>query len=300
LLLPYAERHTVTYTLQPFGPVALRLGMIAAMLGRWEEAEQHFVTARRRCELLGARGILARVFYEHARMLAARGDAEASAEHLEEAARLANELGLSGLVQRIGAMRSAEHDGTVAEAVFRREGDVWAIGYGGDEFSLRHVKGLRYIADLLAAPGREVYAVELAQAAEGVAGDGRAAGSVAPAGPALDDRAKADYRRRLEELGEELEQARAWSDPERAARAEEEIDALTGELTSALGLGGRDRAVASPAERARVSVTKAIRAAIRAIERQSPALADHLTASITTGQFCSYAPPGELPPDWRL
>jgi hypothetical protein len=47
-------------------------------------------------------------------------------------------------------------------------------------------------------------------------------------------------------------------------------------------------------------VTKAIRSAIRTIGRHSPALEEHLAASIRTGQFCSYAPPGELPPEWRL
>jgi hypothetical protein len=49
-----------------------------------------------------------------------------------------------------------------------------------------------------------------------------------------------------------------------------------------------------------VDVTKAIRTAIKLIERQSPALAEHLTASIRTGRFCSYVPPGEAPPAWRL
>ena len=300
LLLPYAELHAITYTMQPFGPVALRLGMLATLFGRWDEAEAHFAVARQRCDLLGARGILARVHHEHARMLAARGDAGAAAAQLDRAAALADELGLSGLGERIAAQRAEPPAPATADARFVREGDVWAIAYAGDDFRLRHVKGLSYIADLLALPGRDVFAIELAQAAEGVTREAQAVGSFAAAGPALDEDAKAAYRRRLDELGEELEQARAWGDPERTAHAEEEIDALTTELTSALGLGGRDRAVASPAERARVSVTKAIRSAIKAIEPHSPGLADHLTASIRTGQFCSYAPPGELPPRWTL
>jgi hypothetical protein len=300
LLLPHAELPAVAYTLQPFGPVAMRLGMLAKLLGRWDEAEDHFAGARRRCEKLGARGILARVLYEHAGLRAARGDAAGAAVRLDEAAALADELGLSGLLERVAAVRETAPASAPAAARFAREGDVWAIAYGGDEFRVRHVKGLRYIADLLAIPGREVFAIELAQAAEGVSREAPAVGSLAPVGPALDEDAKAAYRRRLNELGEELEQAREWGDPERAAHAEDEIDALTNELTSALGLGGRDRAVASPAERARVSVTKAIRSAIRAIERHSPALAEHLTASIHTGQFCSYAPPGETPPRWSL
>jgi hypothetical protein len=97
-----------------------------------------------------------------------------------------------------------------------------------------------------------------------------------------------------------LQEARDWSDPERAARIELEIEALTGELASAVGLGGRDRETASPAERARVSVTKAIQTALRSIGRESPELAEHLAASIQTGRFCSYAPRGAATPGWSL
>jgi AAA ATPase domain len=292
LLVPFAERNAVSYTLQPFGPVALRLGMLATMFGEWDAAERHFRTAHERCDLLGARGVVPRVLYEEARMLAARGDARRATAQFQEAAARAAELDLTGLLDRMGTRAAAP-----ASTVFRREGEVWEIGYGGDTFSLRDVKGLRYLALLLASPGGEIHAVELAQAVEGVPEPATLGASV---GPALDAQAKHAYRRRLEELGEELDEARRWADPERAVRAQAEIDVLTDELAGALALGGRDRAVSSPAERARVSVTKAIRSAIRTIDRHSPALGSHLSESVRTGQFCSYAPPGELPPAWQL
>jgi hypothetical protein len=302
LLLPHAERNAVSYTQQPFGPVALRLGMLAAKSGDWDAAESHFETARERCELLGARGIVPRVLYEHARMLLARGragDRELAGAQLAEVTAVGEELGLPGLLERAAALATPTPAAPQAApaAVFRREGEIWSIGYDGTAFSLRDVKGLRYIALLLGSPGRELHAVELAQTVEGASGRTRADGS---AGPALDAQAKAAYRRRLQDLAEELEEARAWADPERAARAELEIDAVTAELAQAVGLGGRDRPGPSPAERARVNVTKTIRAAIKAIERHSPALGEHLAVSIRTGQFCSYAPPGEAPPSWRL
>jgi hypothetical protein len=120
------------------------------------------------------------------------------------------------------------------------------------------------------------------------------------ADPLLDAQAREAYRQRLRELEEDLEEARSWSDPERALRAQAEIDALTAELARAAGLGGRGRALTTPAERARVSVTKATRAAIRTVARHCPALGDHLAISIRTGRFCSYAPPGEAPPTWSL
>jgi tetratricopeptide (TPR) repeat protein len=309
-LLPHAELNAVSYTQQPFGPVALRLGMVATMLERWEDAERHFVTALARCELLGARAIRARVLYERARMHLARGaggDESRGARLLDDATSLCDELGMPGLQARIAALAEPVQDAPVA--LFRREGEVWAIAFGDTTFRLRDVKGLRYLALLLGSPGRELHVLELVQAAEGLTGAAPAASrverdlrrsSLGGSEPVLDEQAKEAYRLRLQELADDLQEAQDWGDPERAAGIEEEIDALTDELTRAAGLGGRDRELASPAERARVSVTKAIKAAIRAIERHSPELGAHLTASVRTGRFCSYAPPGEEPPAWTF
>ena len=130
--------------------------------------------------------------------------------------------------------------------------------------------------------------------------DGLQAARPADLGPLMDARAKEAYRSRIEDLRGELEEARSFNDEERAAAVEEELDALVGEIARATGLGGRSRtASASPAERARVNVTKAIRTAIKLTERESPALAEHLRASVRTGRFCSYAPPGQAPPRWQ-
>jgi hypothetical protein len=175
------------------------------------------------------------------------------------------------------------------------------------------VKGLRYLACLLRRPGREVHVLELVREAEGlptepalglssdaVHENGLRRSRLDEADRLFDPQAKAAYRRRLHELEEDLEEARSWGDPERAARAEQEMDALTQELLRGAGLGGRNRALPSPAERARVSVTKAIRKAVTMIARHCPALGDHLAASVRTGRYCSYAPPGEAPPTWSF
>src|SRR5262249_56893137 len=42
LLLPHADDNAVSLTQQPFGPVALRLGKPAALLGRRKDADRHF------------------------------------------------------------------------------------------------------------------------------------------------------------------------------------------------------------------------------------------------------------------
>ena len=323
LLSPVAERNAVALSTMPFGPVALRLGMLAALLGRWGEAERHFELAMKRCGRLGARAVTARVLYEHARMLAARGaggDHARVVELLAQAEVIGRELDLPGISERVAALAAsaarpggAEQAQPAAGAVFRREGDYWTIAYRGELARLRDAKGLGYLACLLRHPGREVHVLELVREVEGslpnpapgprradaVTG-GLGVSRLEGAEPLLDARAREAYRRRLRELEEDLEEARSWSDPERAARAEAEIDALTTELARAAGLGGRGRVAAAPAERARVSVTKATRAAIKTVGRHCPALGEHLAASIRTGRFCSYAPLGEAPPAWSL
>jgi tetratricopeptide (TPR) repeat protein len=323
-LSPYADRNAISITTMPFGPVALRLGMVAAMLGRWEEAERHFELAMERCNRLGAPAITVRVLYERSRMLVARGeeaDLASAAEVLARAEGICQELDLPGVGGRVAALaasidpsrRVAGAGPSVPGAVFRCEGDYWTVAYAGQTARLREVKGLRYLACLLRRPGREVHVLELVREAEGLPAEparGLSSGAVVETGlrrsrldeadRLFDPQAKAAYRRRLRELEEDLEEARSWGDPERAARAEQEMDALTQELLRGVGLSGRDRALPSPAERARVSVTKAIRKAVRMIARQCPALGDHLAASVRTGRYCSYAPPGEAPPTWSL
>jgi AAA ATPase domain len=59
---------------------------------------------------------------------------------------------------------------------------------------------------------------------------------------------------------------------------------------AALGLGGRDRGLGDPAERARKAVTERIRYSMTRIARAHPELAAHLKASVTTGSSCAYVP----------
>jgi hypothetical protein len=172
---------------------------------------------------------------------------------------------------------------------FRREGDTWTISYDGVTVRLRDAKGLGYLARLLAEPGREFHVTELAAQAVPVSGSG---------GDILDDTAKRAYRRRLDELEDELAEARKWSDFERAARAQEEMDVITEQLAAAYGLGGRARTMTDPVERIRKAVTNRIRDSLDRIAREHEALGRHLTNAVHTGTFCSYTP--ERPTAWEL
>ena len=181
-----------------------------------------------------------------------------------------------------------------------REGDHWALRYRGCEARLRHAKGLGYLAVLLEHPGAEIGRARAPGRRAGRAGRGdrraRAelrADDAAGAGAALDARAKAAYRARVDELREELEQARDWADDERVARAQEELDFIARELARAVGLGGRDRPTASQAERARQNVGRAVHKAVRQIATALPELGAHLERAVHTGATCSYRPAPE-------
>lgn len=196
---------------------------------------------------------------------------------------------------------------TTARQIFRCEGDYWTLSFGGRVCRLRGVKGMRYLAHLLDNPHREIHALDLvgavdAQGAarEPVAESGELSVGTGEIGPLLDAKAKAAYKARLDELRAESEEADAFNDPERAARAREEIHALVQQLSQAVGLHGRDRAGTSPAERARVAVTKAIRDAMRKIAGAHPPLAEHLQATVRTGLYCSYKPDPRIGIRWMV
>src|SRR6516225_9337175 len=45
--------------------------------------------------------------------------------------------------------------------VFSQEGEFWRVGFENDSFTLKHSKGLSYLAQLLRFPGREFHALDL-------------------------------------------------------------------------------------------------------------------------------------------
>ena len=232
-------------------------------------------------------------------------------------------LGVAAIAERIQALRAGETapvpparvEAAAAEVggnLFRREGEYWTVRYGGSVARLRDAKGLRYLARLLGDPGREFHAADLAAAGGRAArpapsgerawadGELGVRPDLGDAGELLDAKAKAAYKTRLEELAAELEEADRCNDAGLAAKAGTERDFLVGELARAVGLGGRDRRAASHAERARLNVTRAIRAAMASLARANPSLGRHLAVTIRTGRYCSYTLDPRAPITWEL
>lgn len=326
LLLPFERRNVVTAQCVFDGPVARYLGILAATSGDWDAAARHFELARLASERQNARPFIALIGIDEARMLAARngpGDVARARKLLSGARSIVTELGTDRIVARLERLQltlgdvepdpaedrgvAASAEASPATARMHREGDVWAFHYEGNVIRIRDSKGVHYLARLLASPGAEIHAMELAGSPPGAGSRGRAGpgqdlmpAAAGDAGPALDAEAKTAYRHRLEELREELDEAESFNDPERAARAREEIDFLARELAGAVGLGGRDRKAASNAERARVAVTKAVRATVRRIDEMNSVLGQELLATIRTGTFCSYEPDRRRPVSWQV
>jgi hypothetical protein len=182
---------------------------------------------------------------------------------------------------------------------FRRDGELWTLVFEGRTTRLSHMVGLSHLARLLAEPGREVHAADLA----GAAYEGQRDPGAPPAGDAgelLDARARSEYGARLREAREELEEATRRNDRGQMERLGEEIEHLAAELSRGFGLGGRPRRAGSASERARLSVTRAIRYAIGRIGEHDPALAEHLRLGVRTGAFCVYSPSPRDPMSWGL
>jgi tetratricopeptide (TPR) repeat protein len=211
-----------------------------------------------------------------------------------------------------GQARPADHDAlderpVASVNVFRREGDYWSVVFDGHTAHVRDLKGMRYLARLLADPGREYHVLDLvaAEAGPGAQGDrGEATGpprsALGDAGQILDARAKDAYRRRLAEIDDDIAQAGATGDADRGAQADAERDFLVRELANAFGLSGRGRRAASASERARAGVTRAVRQAMGRIGEHHPRLGEHLSRTIRTGTYCAYFPDPRAPAEWEL
>jgi tetratricopeptide (TPR) repeat protein len=311
LLAPFTDRNIVISLYSPgcLGSAETYLGLVATTLGELDAAARHFEAGLAMNTRMGARPLIARTQHAYARMLVARdrtGDRARAAALVAAARESAQACGMTTLLAELADDRTpaaaapveqAAGD-PVIEATLRREPDCWTVSYGGDSFQLKDTKGLVFLHTLLAHPGRDVHVLDLAAGHAG--GDASSARQAGEGSELLDGAARVAYKERLEDLRDELDEAERFNDLERAARARREIEFLSEELARAVGLGGRDRRAASAAERARVNVTRTIAAVLKKIADASPALGQHLAATVRTGYFCSYAPDPRMPTVWRL
>lgn len=281
-LLPYASHVIVAGpAVACMGPVGRLLGMLAATMRRFVEAESHLAAALVQALRMGSQPLVARIQHDWAVLLLARdeqGDRGRARAMAAEALATARRLGMMGLATRADAS-IARASVAPSENVFRLDGGEWELAHGGRRIRLRDMAGLRHLAMLVRRPREPVHALELAVAT------------------AADRGLRVQWRARLDPLTDQLEDAERSNDVERATALRLRRQRIVAELAAASGIGRAGRR-GSPAEKARVNVTRAIQAAMARIEPCHPDLADHLRRTVRTGTFCSYEPDPRAPIAW--
>ena len=240
------------------------------------------------------------VHCELARIHEAVGDRPAAVVEARAAASLLSRLDVvldpadAALLDRLGLDTApAPSSAPCRVATLTRDARPWWTARCGDtEVRLRNTKGLHYLSELLGRPGSERHVLDLVDVVEGRPdpSSGVERRQLGDAGPMIDAGARHAYRRRLAELRDEVEDALAVEDDERAATLQAELDAVVAELARAVGLGGRDRPAASAAEKARLNVTRALRTAISGLVDALPEAGAVLDRRVRTGVFCAYEP----------
>ena len=124
---------------------------------------------------------------------------------------------------------------------------AWKLEIADRSFLVPASRGMPMLARLAASPHVEVHSLELVS------------GSIDPeldtggdAGEMLDEKARAQYRKRIADLAEAIDDAEARGNVRRAEAARDEHEALVKELSRAVGLRGKVRRAGAAAERARV------------------------------------------------
>lgn len=279
------------------------LGLAARTLGDLDDAVAQLRASTSHCGRLGNRPMTAMDAAELAATLVARGgpgDHEEAVAALEVAIEIGSSCGMEPRVStwraRLAELQApapppapAPHAGATVGTIGRR-GGTWVLAWGPHQVEVPDLLGLGHLAQLLVNPGREIAATTL------VGGDGGWEGEQ----PLLDERAIVEYRQQIRDLQEELAEAEDHADLERAARLQEELDALVAALSGSTGLRGRSRSFATSAERARTAVRKAVRRALDVIDAADPVLGDLLRRSVQTGRTCCYRPGPDAPARWTL
>jgi tetratricopeptide (TPR) repeat protein len=198
MLQPYAGRTILSGGIGSYiclGAVSRYLGLLAATLSRWQEAEAHFRDALALNTRMGARPYVARTQQDYASMLLARnqsGDRERARDLLTSALATAQELGMAELEEKVKSQQlKGQAEGFRLKAsgmppsapyslqpiacvlpqpstpnLCRHDGEYWTLAYQGQVCHLKHAKGLQYIATLLRHPGQEFHVLDLEMMSE--------------------------------------------------------------------------------------------------------------------------------------
>ncbi len=179
LLEPFAEQTLVAGPGAASFGIAMRVvGLLAATVGRYDEAAAHLDLAAHLEEQRGGLAWFAQSLCDHATVLLARhapGDRELAARSAGRARALALRLGMQTIAATAATLarqlddEAPRSDPGAHRQVLRREKDHWTVEYEGRACRLRDSKGMHLLVHLLRHPGEEFHAASLVAAASGAA-----------------------------------------------------------------------------------------------------------------------------------
>ena len=198
---------------------------------------------------------------------------------------------------RLEKLIQRSHAAQPGSFMFQRRGRGWACAFGGPEFPVTDLVGMRYIARLLRTPGEPVPVEELTDKGlrsvlEPALGDDfRAESSI----DLTDRETVRQVRGRLKSVTTQLA---AETDEDKIAGLRDEESRLRQYLGATTARGGRGRTKSS-GNNPRVNVYKAIGRALAEIREGSPEMERHLDSSVQRGYAPVYSP-AEYSPAERI
>jgi len=195
----------------------------------------------------------------------------------------------------------AEYPKVEAEFCFHRDGDGWLVRAFGEQGHFRNLKGFGYIAKLLTCPGKPVPMVELI-----ASGDANAMATLRTLATAhmpqsvLDDDARRNIKRRLEELKADIERAEQSDNFTEAEVLRNEFQRLCEHVKATTRPGGKSTRFSKSTDKMRARIANALKRAYEALRKaEMDELAAHLETSIEAqDDYYIYAPSPQVP--WAL
>jgi len=214
-----------------------------------------------------------------------------SAEEDEVVASVGPAVNTSGL-ESTGSSNEGGNPNTAPQHIFKRDGKTWTIKYGEQGTTLPHRIGLEYIRRLLAQPGEWIRAEVLESPINA------SVAMSAPSEAVIDREARRKLEARLQDLRDERSAIREEGEDLGASsdQREQEIADIEEELRRTRALGGRQRRLGDPHEKARGRVANAIEKAMAVLEEEVPILGQHLRKALKspTGRAPRYAPDQQI------
>lgn len=175
--------------------------------------------------------------------------------------------------------------------IFRQRGDQWEIRFqGGEIITLKRQKGLEYLTMLLASPGQSISALELYH--QGKMEDEQRAMDLGRGMEVGDRQALEDYWKAIQEIDEDLLEARHSNDFQQVEDLQEKKESLLSEVSNMKGPGGKLRFINDPLRKPRDNVSKAIKRTVGNLAKANMnELAAHLQPmTMVQGGEISYEP----------